>query len=81
VNGKILILSTATGIMATCLVFLIADVFFNVLPDDTSAVVIALFIGSGSHLLMRHLLDRGQINPGNQYKQLNGFRSFRFSGG
>ncbi|EBF7093992.1 hypothetical protein DN594_25745 [Enterobacter cloacae] len=57
-NGKILILSTATGILATCLVFLIADVFFNVLPDDTSAVVIALFIGSCTHLLMRHLLDR-----------------------
>jgi hypothetical protein len=52
---------------------------FNVLPDDTSAVVIALFIGSSAHLLMRHLLDRVQVNPGNQFKQLNGFRSFRFS--
>lgn len=57
-NGKILALSTATGILATCLVFLIVDVYFNVLPDDTSAVVLALFIGSGVHLLMSHLLDR-----------------------
>ncbi|HBX3796552.1 TPA: hypothetical protein MIM87_15450 [Klebsiella variicola] len=63
-NGKILILSTATGIMATCLVFLIADVFFNVLPDDTSAVVLALFIGSGSHLLIRHLLGLGADKSG-----------------
>ncbi|ELE9734907.1 hypothetical protein AB1888_004452 [Enterobacter hormaechei] len=50
--------------MATCLVFLIADVFFNVLPDDTSAVVLALFIGSGSHLLIRHLLGLGADKSG-----------------
>ncbi len=63
------------GILATCLVFPIADVFFNVLPDDTSAVVIALFIGSRPHPLIRHLLDRepgkfGESLPTNEWLQV-----------
>lgn len=57
-NPKIFLLSTVVGILATYLIFLISDVFFGLLPDDYGAIAIALFIGSGTHILVRHFLSR-----------------------
>lgn len=55
---KILLLSTAVGILSTWLVFLIADLFFAARADDYPAAAIALFIGSCGHFLTRHLLSK-----------------------
>lgn len=57
-NLRILFISTVVGILVTYLVFLIADLVFGVVTDDTETIVIALFIGSSVHFLVRYFLNK-----------------------
>ncbi len=62
-NLRILFISTVVGILVTYLVFLIADLVFGVVTDDTETIVIALFIGSCAHFLVRYFLNKTENKP------------------
>ncbi|HCI5391117.1 hypothetical protein DXF93_26495 [Escherichia coli] len=61
-NIKVLILSTVVGILTTSFIFLIADVVWGYLPDSAGVIIIALFIGSTCHLLVRNLMNKSSEN-------------------